>query len=114
MKLIFILPVLSDVSMQAHANMCAGYYKLMVAAKQEKKILTPSPQFDNEQVRYEHRFAPFTALLTPPLMPYSQFKVCPIILKVLIDLKAMTSVGSVRTHRKRQPQLPLHCSLQGF
>ena len=55
--------------------MCAGYYKLLVAAKQENKILTPSPQFDNEQVRYEHRFGTFATLLTPPLMPYSQFKV---------------------------------------
>ena len=55
--------------------MCAGYYKLLVAAKQEKKILTPNPQFDNEQVRYEHRFGTFATLLTPPLMPYSQFKV---------------------------------------
>jgi len=59
---------------QAHANMCAGYYKLMVAAKQEKKILLPNPQFDNEVVRYEHRFGAFANLLTPPLMPYSQYK----------------------------------------
>ena len=55
--------------------MCAGYYKLMVAAKQEKKILLPNPQFDNEVVRYEHRFGAFANLLTPPLMPYSQYKV---------------------------------------
>ena len=55
--------------------MCAGYYKLMVAAKQEEKILIPNPQFDNEVVRYEHRFGAFANLLTPPLMPYTQFKV---------------------------------------
>ena len=60
---------------QAHANMCAGYYKLMVAVKKENKIMTPNPQFDNEQVRYEHRFAAFASLLTPPLMPYNQYKV---------------------------------------
>ena len=60
---------------QAHANMCAGYYKLMVAARQENKIMIPNPQFDNELVRYEHRFGAFANLLTPPLMPYSQFKV---------------------------------------
>merc|ERR1719450_773381 len=59
---------------QAHANMCAGYYKLMVAVKKEQKIMTPNPQFDNEQVRYEHRFAAFASLLTPPLMPYNQYK----------------------------------------
>ena len=55
--------------------MCAGFYKLMVALKKEQKILTPNPQFDNEQVRYEHRFGAFACLLTPPLMPYSQYKV---------------------------------------
>jgi len=59
---------------QAHANMCAGFYKLMVAAKQEGKIMTPSPQFDNEMVRYEHRFGAFACLFTPPLLPYSQYK----------------------------------------
>ena len=59
--------------------MCAGYYKLMVAVKKENKIMTPNPQFDNEQVRYEHRFAAFASLLTPPLMPYSQYKVSKVI-----------------------------------
>ena len=39
------------------------------------KILIPNPQFDNEVVRYEHRFGAFANLLTPPLMPYTQFKV---------------------------------------
>lgn len=68
-------PYLTEIAaFQAHANMCAGYYKLMVAARQENKILSPSPQFDNEQVRYEHRFGTFATLLTPPLMPYTQYK----------------------------------------
>jgi len=68
-------PYLTEIACyQAHANMCAGYYKLMVAAKQEEKILIPNPQFDNEVVRYEHRFGAFANLLTPPLMPYTQFK----------------------------------------
>ena len=69
---------------QAHANMCAGYYKLMVAAKQEHKILIPNPQFDNEVVRYEHRFGAFANLLTPPLMPYTQFKVGKLLLLSII------------------------------
>lgn len=34
----------------------------------------PHPQFDNEQVRYEHRFAPFQNLLTPPPVQYSEFR----------------------------------------
>lgn len=68
-------PYLTEIaSYQAHANMCAGYYKLMVALRLEKKTLIPSSKFDNELVRYEHRFGAFAALLTPPLMPYSQYK----------------------------------------
>ena len=78
---------------QAHAHMCAGYYKMLVGLRSEGKTVEPNPQFDNEPVRYEHRsgilcstrflilqqflprFGAFAALLTPPLMPYSQYKV---------------------------------------
>ncbi len=34
-------------------------------------MVIPVDVFDNESVRYEHRFAPFANLLTPPLMPYA-------------------------------------------
>ena len=53
--------------------MCAGYFRLVVALKKDGKILVPSSTFDNESVRYEHRFSPFNSLLTPPSMPYSQY-----------------------------------------
>ena len=94
--------------------MCAGYYKLLVAAKQEKKILVPNPQFDKEQVRYEHRFGTFATLLTPPLMPYSQFKV---IRGDLLNNRftiCLLYEGSIRTHRKSRSRCPLHGSLQRF
>merc|ERR1712141_455757 len=58
---------------QGYAAMCAGYFKLLVSLKKDRKILIPVESFDNECVRYEHRFAPFNNLLTPPSMPYSQF-----------------------------------------
>lgn len=58
---------------QGRASLCAGYFKLMVALKKESKILVPDPTFDNEAVRYEHRFLPFASLFTPPIMPYCQF-----------------------------------------
>lgn len=58
---------------QGYAAMCAGYFKLLVGLKKDKKILIPIESFDNESVRYEHRFAPFNNLLTPPSMPYNQF-----------------------------------------
>ena len=58
---------------QGYAAMCAGYFKLLVGLKKDQKILIPIESFDNECVRYEHRFAPFNNLLTPPSMPYNQF-----------------------------------------
>jgi hypothetical protein len=46
-----------------------------VAGRQEGKVPAPEPFFDKEQVRYEHRFGAFVSLMTPPLAPYSQYKV---------------------------------------
>ncbi|KAK6630155.1 hypothetical protein RUM44_005709 [Polyplax serrata] len=59
---------------QALQSMCGGYYKAMVAFKLDSKIASVHPEFDNEQVRYEHRFAPFTNLITPPPVRYLEFK----------------------------------------
>ena len=36
--------------------MCAGYYKMLVGLRSEGKTVVPNPQFDNEPVRYEHRY----------------------------------------------------------
>lgn len=38
------------------------------------KLSNPRVKFDNERVRYEHRFAPFNSVLTPPSVPYTQFR----------------------------------------
>ncbi|XP_018332280.1 N-alpha-acetyltransferase 35, NatC auxiliary subunit isoform X2 [Agrilus planipennis] len=59
---------------QALQNMCGGYYKALIGFRMEGKLKMPDPQFDNERVRYEHRFAPFQNLLTPPPVPYSEFR----------------------------------------
>ncbi|BES95699.1 unnamed protein product [Nesidiocoris tenuis] len=60
---------------QALQNMCGGYYKAMVAFKKDRKIPLPHPEFDCEQVRYDHRFAPFiNVLLTPPPVQYNEFR----------------------------------------
>jgi hypothetical protein len=61
--------------LQAHTYMCGGLFKLLVAAREEGKVAAPDPAFDQEQVRYEHRFGAFVSLMTPPLAPYSQYKV---------------------------------------
>lgn len=77
---------------QAFSTLCGGYFKveanplsemiyyslnlhiislqLLVALKKQGKIQTADSAFDNEGVRYQHRFAPFNNLLTPPSMPY--------------------------------------------
>ena len=56
--------------------MCGGLFKLLVAGRVEGKVaVPPDPTFDKEQVRYEHRFGAFVSLITPPLAPYSQYKV---------------------------------------
>ena len=47
----------------------------MVSDRHENKIVIPNPQFDTEEVRYEHIFGSFANLLTLPLMPYTQFNV---------------------------------------
>merc|ERR1719193_1352031 len=59
---------------QANSLLCGGMFKFLVAARKEGKIQTPNPLFDNECVRYEHRFGAFVGLLTPPLAPYTQYK----------------------------------------
>ena len=50
--------------------MCAGYYKMLVGLRTEGKTVVPNPQFDNEPVRYEHRFklTKLTFLSQPPFL----------------------------------------------
>lgn len=59
---------------QALQNMCGGYYKALFGFRMDGKVTMPHPQFDSEQVRYEHRFAPFAGLLTPPPVQYAEFR----------------------------------------
>ncbi|XP_068626946.1 N-alpha-acetyltransferase 35, NatC auxiliary subunit isoform X2 [Battus philenor] len=57
---------------QVLQNMCGGYYKALVAFKLQGKIQQPESEFDNEAVRYKHRFAPLS-VLTPPQVLYHEF-----------------------------------------
>lgn len=47
----------------------------MIAFDMDGKVRKPKFELDSEQVRYEHRFAPFNGVLTPPPVHYLQFKV---------------------------------------
>lgn len=49
--------------------------KTMIALDMDKKVRKPQFELDSEQVRYEHRFAPFNSVVTPPPVHYIQFKV---------------------------------------
>lgn len=59
---------------QALQNLCGGYYKAVAGFSLEGKIQRPHVEFDNEQVRYEHRFAPFSSVITPPPVQYTQYR----------------------------------------
>ncbi|KAK9751818.1 Mak10 subunit, NatC N(alpha)-terminal acetyltransferase [Popillia japonica] len=59
---------------QALQNMCGGYYKALMGFRMDGKLTMPHPQFDSEQVRFEHRFSPFQNLLTPPPVQYPEFR----------------------------------------
>jgi hypothetical protein len=40
----------------------------------DNRIPFPNTEFDNESVRYRHRFAPFVSIQTPSLVHYVQYK----------------------------------------
>uniref|UniRef100_A0A8C7IQ73 N-alpha-acetyltransferase 35, NatC auxiliary subunit n=1 Tax=Oncorhynchus kisutch TaxID=8019 RepID=A0A8C7IQ73_ONCKI len=68
-------PLSREITMsQAYQNMCAGMYKTMIALDMDRKVRKPQFELDSEQVRYEHRFAPFNSVVTPPPVHYIQFK----------------------------------------
>lgn len=51
------------------------FIQTMVAFDMDGKVRKPKFELDSEQVRYEHRFAPFNSVMTPPPVHYLQFKV---------------------------------------
>ena len=47
----------------------------IVGFTMDGKMHHPQFDFDSEEVRYNHRFAPFGNLITPPPVTYAQYKV---------------------------------------
>lgn len=45
----------------------------MLGLREAGKVKLPLQEFDSEQVRYEHRFLPFSVVMTPPPVHYDQF-----------------------------------------
>ena len=60
-------------TIQALQNICGAYYKAIAGFYKAGRIPMPLPEFDLEQIRYEHRFAPFSDLSTPPAIGYMDF-----------------------------------------
>ncbi|XP_041464934.1 N-alpha-acetyltransferase 35, NatC auxiliary subunit-like [Lytechinus variegatus] len=58
---------------KAQQALCSGYYKAVMGFRLDSKIKQPNSEFDNEKVRFEHRFNAFATILTPPLVQYDQF-----------------------------------------
>jgi len=40
----------------------------------DQRVPFPNIEFDKENVRYRHRFAPFAFIQTPAIVPYVQYK----------------------------------------
>ena len=59
----------------SHSLFVLHCVQTMVALDMDGKVRKPSFELDSEQVRYEHRFAPFNSVVTPPPVHYIQFKV---------------------------------------
>ncbi|XP_041369132.1 N-alpha-acetyltransferase 35, NatC auxiliary subunit-like isoform X2 [Gigantopelta aegis] len=59
---------------QTQQQMFGGYYKAVLGFQLDGKIKQTDFEFDSEEVRYCHRFAPFTNVVTPPMVHYSQYK----------------------------------------
>jgi len=50
-------------------------FQAIVGLTMDGKLQQPKFDFDSEEVRYNHRFAPFGNLATPPPVQYAHFKV---------------------------------------
>ncbi|XP_013389970.1 N-alpha-acetyltransferase 35, NatC auxiliary subunit [Lingula anatina] len=59
---------------QGTQALCGGFYKALVGFNIDGKLKQPEVEFDSEEVRYNHRFAPFGVVGTPPPVHYTQFK----------------------------------------
>ena len=52
---------------------CLGLMRCLEALILDEKIPQPSFHFGSEQFCFHHRFLPFTYLLTPQFLPYSEY-----------------------------------------
>ncbi|VVC39480.1 Hypothetical protein CINCED_3A014628 [Cinara cedri] len=59
----------------AMQSLTGAYFKTFIGFQLEGKIQTPKhAKFDNERVRYQHRFSAFSAVSVPPPFTYNEFQ----------------------------------------
>lgn len=71
----------------------------MIGLREAGKVKLPLQEFDSEQVRYEHRFLPFSVVMTPPPVHYDQF----------LSMTDLSNFSQVRPHK--QLQIIKRCAL---
>lgn len=59
---------------QGHQQLFGGYHKALMGFQLDGRMKQAKFEFDNEEVRYSHRFAPFVHFVTPPMVHYSRYK----------------------------------------
>ncbi|XP_025078091.1 N-alpha-acetyltransferase 35, NatC auxiliary subunit-like [Pomacea canaliculata] len=59
---------------QAQQQMFGAYFKAVMGLQLDGKMKHRQFEFDSEEVRYSHRFAPFVSVVTPSMIHYSQYK----------------------------------------
>ncbi|CAG7837363.1 unnamed protein product [Allacma fusca] len=59
---------------QAEQNIAGGIFKAIMGLLIDKRLPLPHSEFDNEAVRYRHRFTAFNSIRTPSPVHYLQYK----------------------------------------
>ncbi|KAL1920870.1 uncharacterized protein VTP21DRAFT_11505 [Calcarisporiella thermophila] len=58
----------------ARQNLSRGIYKIIISLDQAGKLRRPSPDFDDESIRFLHRFRMFSMLSSPPPLSYQDYR----------------------------------------
>ncbi|GAB1609824.1 N-alpha-acetyltransferase 35, NatC auxiliary subunit-like [Argonauta hians] len=59
---------------QGHQQLFGGYHKALMGFQLDGRMKKSKFEFDNEEIRYSHRFSPFVHFVTPPMVHYSRYK----------------------------------------
>lgn len=86
---------------QAVSNMFNGFFKALAGLTKESRIPQPLAVFDNEKVRFDHRFAPFAGITTLPPITYASFSNMRAFMMLETDATNLYSDAGKHFHRAR-------------